>query len=88
VTNAPLVYFENSFAVLSSCVGWNFKSNGGDQFAVEKPPVGCGEPSPRDTCFVTSFHSCSKEQMINLKEVGAAPSFMDLLQPEIVISEW
>lgn len=72
-------------------------TNEKDQWIVEQPPKGC-EDFPEDPdneemknhayCFATAYNSCSKEQIIDLKEEGAVPQIMDLLQPKITVSEW
>ncbi|XP_046383868.1 F-box only protein 44-like [Ischnura elegans] len=80
---------------------WTIISNGGDGWRVEKTPCGAeglpptnskGEAHPdfmgHSSCFVTSFYSCSKEQIINLREHGLTNNFMDHVQPPIHISEW
>ena len=75
---------------------WRIFLNGGNEWLVEKPPVGC-ENFPEDTdeevlrnnsCFVTSYHDCAKEQIIDLAAEGAPPEFMDVIKPNIVVSEW
>lgn len=67
---------------------WKMLSNGGNQWKKESPPSGTDEPSPHPCCFVTSFHSCSKEQVIDLAKEGIYEWFLDDVQPDIVVSEW
>lgn len=75
---------------------WNILSNGGDRWKIEKPPSG-SENFPEDadeevlknnSCFVTSFTVCVKEQIIDLAAEGATPEFMDIIKPIITVSEW
>lgn len=76
-------------------------SCGGDGWKIEKPPLGC-EPLPKDeefpknttdilkhnSCFATSYYSCSKNQIIDLKKEGLYPEIMNKLQPKITIGDW
>ena len=70
---------------------WNVLSSGGDGWTVECPPHGA-DPLPEEagvsSCFATSFHSCSKQQVIDLWKCGFAPGFLDELQPKIIYGEW
>ena len=72
-------------------------TNEGDHWKVEKCPKGCDDfpedPANDDlntftSCFATTYNSCSKEQIIDLKKEGAVSQIMDLLQPKITVSEW
>jgi F-box protein 6 len=69
-------------------------SNGGNCWTVEDPPQGadtvpCSEEFDNLTsCFATSYHSCSKEQIVNLLLQGMNSKMMDEFQPIIEVSEW
>nr|XP_017209055.1 uncharacterized protein LOC553461 isoform X6 [Danio rerio] len=43
---------------------------------------------PVDTCFVTSYGLCLKQQLIDLQKEGYSDMFMDQRQPHIKISDW
>ncbi|XP_034934476.1 F-box only protein 6-like [Chelonus insularis] len=73
---------------------WQIVSQGGDHWKVENPPNGV-PPLPDDpvfeghqSCFVTSYFTCTKRQIINLVEEGLSPYLLDTFQPPIVVSEW
>lgn len=73
---------------------WKILSEGGNQWAVENPPIGV-PPLPADPilegeqfCFATSFNSCTKMQTIDLEKEGLLPFVLDELQPPILVSEW
>ncbi|KAJ9578680.1 hypothetical protein L9F63_005104 [Diploptera punctata] len=74
--------------------GWDVLSSGGNGWRVENPPVGadilpCSEEFENLTsCFATSYHSCSKEQLIKLIDHGFTSWIMDKIQPDIHVSEW
>ncbi|XP_026187207.1 F-box only protein 6-like isoform X2 [Mastacembelus armatus] len=66
---------------------WQIVENGGDNWIVE----GLMAPHPNEGVqknFVTSYGWCRKSQLINLEKEGYSPSFMDLFQPDIKISDW
>ncbi|XP_031146320.1 F-box only protein 6-like isoform X1 [Sander lucioperca] len=66
---------------------WQILENGGDKWQAE----GIHVPHPNETVqknFVTSYGMCRKSQLINLEAEGYNPSFMDLFQPDIKISDW
>lgn len=74
---------------------WNILENYGDGWIVEEEPVGvmddlpqCDEVGTNKTCFVTSFHWCSKNQVVKLSEVGLSDKIMDEIQPDFVCSDW
>jgi len=76
---------------------WKVLSEGGDKFAVERPPVGAEKVPPEadlenevdNSCFVTSYHSCSKEQVINLSDFNClSPEVIDEFKPRIVFTDW
>ena len=75
---------------------WSILSEGGDKFTIEQPPSG-SEKIPHDanlendlddSCFATSFHSCSKEQTIQLSRLGLTPEVMDDYKPCITFTDW
>nr|CAD7261800.1 unnamed protein product [Timema shepardi] len=70
---------------------WTIHSNGGNKWDVERTPLGC-EPVPSevgaDSCFVTSYQLCSKQQLVDLRVEGVPPQIMDELKPCITVSEW
>lgn len=76
---------------------WKLVTNDGDSWKVEKAPKGCHD-FPKDvendkikvhtSCFATTYNSCSKEQIIDLKKEGAVSQIMDRLQPKVTVSEW
>ncbi|XP_071440805.1 F-box only protein 6-like [Hetaerina americana] len=85
----------------NSFESWVIVKNGGDGWKVESCPQGTesippvnyrGESHPDfmglSSCFVTSFSTCTKFQVINLNKNGLTPNFMDNVQPPIQISEW
>ena len=75
---------------------WIIKSEGGDGFAIENPLLGSdnlpdeviNNPGFQNSCFATSFHSCSKEQITSIKALGIPEKIMDDYKPVITISEW
>lgn len=67
--------------------GWQILENGGDKWKIED----VAHPLPDNTVqkfFVTSYQTCKKCQIIDLAKEGYKPSFMDVFQPDIVISDW
>lgn len=72
---------------------WEICSNGGDSWMVEHPPAGVPEMpltifEGKQICFVTSYHSCTKRQLVDLVAEGLHPYVLDVLQPPIMVSEW
>jgi F-box protein 6 len=73
---------------------WDVRSNGGNRWAVENPPGGADtvpqseEFDDLTSCFATSYHSCSKEQVVDLLSAGVNGKIMDEFQPVIEVSEW
>lgn len=41
-----------------------------------------------NSCFSTSYHSCSKEQIIDLYKLGIPQEVMDKHKPHIFIQDW
>lgn len=74
---------------------WQIICDEGDHWTIESPPIGI-PPLPsndpilegKQCCFVTSYGSCTKSQIINLEAEGLAPYVLDALQPPILFSEW
>ncbi|XP_052416189.1 uncharacterized protein fbxo44.9 isoform X5 [Carassius gibelio] len=64
--------------------GWEIVEDGGDCWVTG----GNGTTFPVNTCFVTSYGLCLKEQTIDLKEEGYSDALMDQQQPHIKISDW
>lgn len=73
---------------------WKIKSNGGDGFIVEVPPVGADEVPKEpefnglNSCFATSFQNCSKYQTISFKDNKLHQKIFSDLKPSIYVSEW
>ena len=42
----------------------------------------------QNSCFVTSYYICSKEQTIDLNLIGIPERVMNCYKPSILISEW
>lgn len=77
---------------------WTLPGNGrklGNGFwEIEGEPNGADSlPSDADfggctSCFVTSYNTCTKSQLINLREYGISDKIMDVYKPTIIVSEW
>ncbi|XP_051844505.1 F-box only protein 6-like [Antechinus flavipes] len=70
---------------------WRIDQNGGDNWKVEETPGAHGRdfPDPRvKKYFVTSYHTCLKSQMIDLKAEGYWNELMDVVRPDIVVKDW
>ncbi|XP_069804092.1 F-box only protein 6-like [Dendropsophus ebraccatus] len=70
---------------------WHIKEDGGDRWKVETLPGDHGRPFPDETAkkyFVTSYYRCYKSQTIDLVKEGYPDEFMDVVQPDIVITDW
>ncbi|XP_065142204.1 F-box only protein 44-like [Paramisgurnus dabryanus] len=67
--------------------GWKIVENGGHRWKVEENFAALPNDN-NDKCFATSYMLCLKQQLINLKEEGYSPAFMDQMQPDIKISDW
>lgn len=68
---------------------WRIVMDGGDKWKVEHPPVGV-PPLPDEArlepfCFVTSYHRCTKSQVVNFEKEGLAPYILDNFQPPILV---
>uniref|UniRef100_A0A8C1D0U4 Uncharacterized protein n=1 Tax=Cyprinus carpio carpio TaxID=630221 RepID=A0A8C1D0U4_CYPCA len=64
--------------------GWEIVADGGDRWVTG----GNRTTFPVNTCFVTSYGLCLKEQLIDLKEEGYSDALMDQQQPHIKVSDW
>ncbi|KAJ8384236.1 hypothetical protein AAFF_G00206970 [Aldrovandia affinis] len=67
--------------------GWNIVDNGGDKWKI----VDVSTPLPDESVkkyFVTSYDYCKKLQLIDLAKEGYGSAFMDVFQPDILISDW
>ncbi|XP_040179280.1 F-box only protein 27-like [Rana temporaria] len=77
--------------VLNPCGSERFQYwdiiNGGDGWAVERSRTEL-EDAESQTCFVTSFGWCEKQQIIDLVKEGLWEHFLDVHQPPICISDW
>jgi len=61
--------------------------NAGLMHPIEKPPSGAhGEGI--ESCFVTSYSHCQKEQLVDLRSEGVEYWILDELKPSIIVSEW
>ncbi|XP_056398200.1 F-box only protein 6-like [Hyla sarda] len=70
---------------------WNIEQNGGNQWKIEDLPGNHGQDHPLQDVtkyFVTSYRPCKKSQLIDLKKMGYGKKLLDLIQPDIVISDW
>lgn len=70
---------------------WDIYDNGGDSWTIEQPPVGVPEMpltifEGKQICFVTSYHNCTKRQLVDLVDEGLHPYVLDVLQPPIMVS--
>ena len=68
-------------------------NHGGDGIRVECPPIG-SNPIPEEAglrtqhCFVSSYIPSTRSQIISLRDLNIETWIMDILRPEIYISEW
>ncbi|XP_074162380.1 F-box only protein 6-like [Sminthopsis crassicaudata] len=70
---------------------WKLDENHGNRWKVEKIPRDQGTEFPDfqvKKCFVTSFNSCLKSQLVDLKAKGYWKELMDKVKPDIVIKDW
>ncbi|KAK6108999.1 F-box associated region family protein [Brugia pahangi] len=67
---------------------WEIYEDGGDEFGIEKPPVGCIALEEIPVAFVTSYDWCSKFQIIDLWKEGIERAFLDEFCPPITVSEY
>ncbi len=88
------------FSPICNCVDqlnyWTVASQGGYGFSFEQPPAGSDivpqeseeENNIDNFCFGTSYHSCSKEQIIDLTLLGIPSKVMDTYKPGIFVKDW
>jgi F-box associated region len=82
------------FFIVDKLKNWSIICEGGNRFATECPPLGCDNlpdevtNSFQNSCFVTSYYICSKEQTIDLNVIGIPERVMNCYKPSILISEW
>lgn len=73
---------------------WRIIGQGGDDWIVEEPPLGVpdlpkeAQFDNKQRCFVTSYITCTKHQIVQLVPEGLSPEFLDKYQPSIEIGEW
>ncbi|XP_043852803.1 F-box only protein 6-like [Dromiciops gliroides] len=70
---------------------WKLDKNRGNKWKVEDIPRDHGTefPDPKvKKCFVTSYDTCLKSQLIDLKAKGYWKELMDSVKPDIVIKDW
>ncbi|XP_072464965.1 F-box only protein 44-like [Notamacropus eugenii] len=70
---------------------WRIDKNRGDKWNVEDIPREQGRefPDPQiKKCFVTSYDTCLKSQLVDLKSKGYWKELMDTVRPDIVIKDW
>lgn len=69
---------------------WYCPANGGDGWALEKPPSGSDAEASLSfpSAFVTSYGECEKVQAIDLVKEGLPPDLIDSLRPPIRVEEW
>uniref|UniRef100_A0A1B6EY49 FBA domain-containing protein n=1 Tax=Cuerna arida TaxID=1464854 RepID=A0A1B6EY49_9HEMI len=70
---------------------WKLTASGGEGWAVENVADG-SDPVPEyleeHSCFVTSYYTCTKQQLINLKQYGLSSRIMDEIQPHFELCDW
>uniref|UniRef100_T1JA99 F-box domain-containing protein n=1 Tax=Strigamia maritima TaxID=126957 RepID=T1JA99_STRMM len=74
---------------------WHYR-NGGNGWVIEKPPVGADDFNQVEelcvagiqSCFASSYQSCTKYQTIDLISEGCHDFVLDQVQPEIKIEDW
>ena len=78
------------FVAAAAWEGWTIPHNR-NQWIVEDPPQG-SDPVPAivgaSSCFATSYLLSSKSQCVNLYSEGFSPSFLDRVQPPILVADW
>uniref|UniRef100_A0A7N4NQT1 F-box protein 6 n=1 Tax=Sarcophilus harrisii TaxID=9305 RepID=A0A7N4NQT1_SARHA len=70
---------------------WKLDENHGNRWKVEKIPRDHGTEFPDfqvKKCFVTSYGTCLKSQLVDLKAKGYWKELMDKVKPDIVIKDW
>ncbi|KAI5713881.1 hypothetical protein M8J76_007122 [Diaphorina citri] len=73
---------------------WEILNNGGNGWKVETPPLDTKDSNKAtsstntESCFVTSYGRCSKQQWIDLGKRKTMLDVIERLKPAIVYSEW
>ncbi|KAG5282778.1 hypothetical protein AALO_G00059840 [Alosa alosa] len=67
--------------------GWELIENGGDKWKVDTLFAEHPDITVKKN-FVTSYFSCVKRQLVDLRAEGYSAAFMDEFQPDIFISDW
>ncbi|XP_077303310.1 F-box only protein 6-like [Lithobates pipiens] len=70
---------------------WTIDENGGNKWKIEDLPGGAGQNFPNPSLskyFVTSYQTCKKSQIIDLKKEGYTAEIMDKAQPPIIVTDW
>lgn len=70
---------------------WSLDVNGGDEWKVEDLPGDQRKEFPNDQVkkyFVTSYYTCLKSQVVDLKAEGYWEELMDTTRPDIKVKDW
>ncbi|KAM9033599.1 F-box only protein 44 isoform X1 [Sarcophilus harrisii] len=70
---------------------WTLDVNGGDEWKVEDLPGDHRRVFPNSHVkkyFVTSYYTCLKSQLVDLKAEGYWEELMDRTRPDIVVKDW
>ncbi|XP_021099029.1 F-box only protein 44 isoform X1 [Heterocephalus glaber] len=70
---------------------WSLDVNGGDEWKVEDLSWEQRKEFPSDQVkkyFVTSYYTCLKSQVVDLKAEGYWEELMDTMQPDIEVKDW
>jgi len=68
--------------------GWNILSSGGSGWRLHRCIGEAPQEFEANSCFLTSYHSCSKVQVIDLAKCGVLDEVMDKFQPVIKVKDW
>lgn len=70
---------------------WSLDVNGGDEWKVEDLSKDQRKEFPNDQVkkyFVTSYYTCLKSQVVDLKAEGYWEELMDTTRPDIEVKDW
>ncbi|XP_028613686.1 F-box only protein 44 isoform X2 [Grammomys surdaster] len=70
---------------------WSLDVNGGDEWKVEELSKDQRKEFPNDQVkkyFVTSYYTCLKSQVVDLKAEGYWEELMDTTRPDIEVKDW
>jgi len=73
---------------------WHVINSGGDGWCVKHNEIKndkvqlIAENGGSKSCYVTSYHNCTRRQIVDLVVAGLHPEILDKLQPTIEASEW